>query len=359
MADKSIGELVAASSVQNSDLFVLDQGGTAKKLTGQVWMNWLIQQMAGMGTIRSIEYVSSTGTNPVVDKYRINFVKADSITDENPSGTPLVFEYNVTNGVKGDTGPAWYVHLKYASKQPTSNSDMGNNPDGNSWIGIYSGTSQTPPTSYTSYSWARFKGDQGVQGISIVGLEEYDVTHTPGGYDYYKLTRSDNGTPVEALGPFAVRNGQDGEGSPGDSVPLLDSVGGTVGSATAYSRQDHQHPLQVNDNVLPSIEGIASSGSQDTYARTDHVHPAGAVVFTVTLTTSGWSNGAQNVSDSKFATSGYIYFVDPAGASRDVYNDSEIYADDVTVSGRMTFHCGSVPASAVTVKVIRMVTTTA
>ena len=42
MADKSVGELIAAQSVTPTDLFVLEQNGTAKKLTGQILENWLV-----------------------------------------------------------------------------------------------------------------------------------------------------------------------------------------------------------------------------------------------------------------------------------------------------------------------------
>ena len=41
MANKSISELTAASQVNNADLFVLEQNGVAKKLTGQLLLSFL------------------------------------------------------------------------------------------------------------------------------------------------------------------------------------------------------------------------------------------------------------------------------------------------------------------------------
>jgi hypothetical protein len=41
MADKAISELTAAEQVTPTDLFVLDQDGVAKKLTGQILKEWL------------------------------------------------------------------------------------------------------------------------------------------------------------------------------------------------------------------------------------------------------------------------------------------------------------------------------
>ena len=42
MADKAISQLNAATSVTSVDLFVLEQSGEAKKLTGQILENWLV-----------------------------------------------------------------------------------------------------------------------------------------------------------------------------------------------------------------------------------------------------------------------------------------------------------------------------
>lgn len=92
MADKRIDELEAASVVTTNDLFVLEQANTAKKLTGQVLINCLAQELDGHGGIAGIAKTSSSGTNPVKDTYTITF--ADLTT----------FSFVVTNGKKGDTG---------------------------------------------------------------------------------------------------------------------------------------------------------------------------------------------------------------------------------------------------------------
>lgn len=83
MADKSVGELIAAKSVTPTDLFVLEQNGTAKKLTGQVLENWLVSFANGHGGIQSIVKHSTSGLN---DTYRITL--ADTTT----------FDFIVTNG---------------------------------------------------------------------------------------------------------------------------------------------------------------------------------------------------------------------------------------------------------------------
>jgi hypothetical protein len=81
----------------------------------------------------------------------------------------------------------------------------------------------------------------------------------------------------------------------------------------------------------------------------------GAKSFTVTLASDGWSNGAQTVRNANFVASGYAYMVSPASASREEYNDSEIYADDVSANGQMVFHCDTAPLNGLAVNVVRMV----
>lgn len=41
MADKAIDQLDEAEKIYETDLFVLQQSGSAKKLAGQVLMNWM------------------------------------------------------------------------------------------------------------------------------------------------------------------------------------------------------------------------------------------------------------------------------------------------------------------------------
>lgn len=183
MADKSISELVAAEQVTPPDLFVLEQNGTAKKLTGQILENWLLEMAQGRGGIQTIEKTSTSG---LVDTYTITFSNQTTTTFTVTNGKSIVgiaktgtvglvdtytITYNngdpttftVTNGAKGDTGQAWYVWIKYASQEPTPEShSMGDVPD--NWMGIYSGTSSTAPEDWEEYQWFEIKGAKGDTG---------------------------------------------------------------------------------------------------------------------------------------------------------------------------------------------------
>ena len=198
MADKSVGELIAAQSVTPTDLFVLEQNGTAKKLTGQILENWLVSFADGHGGIQSIEKLSTSG---LVDTYRITM--ADTTTFDfvvnngrgitgisKTSTSGLVDTYTISyndgtsgtlavkNGEKGDKGDNAYIWIKYASQEPTESShSMGDLPD--DWIGIYSGNSSTAPTDWKQYKWFQIKGEKGDTGIPATILSR-SVTYQVG-----------------------------------------------------------------------------------------------------------------------------------------------------------------------------------
>ena len=198
MADKSVGELIAAQSVTPTDLFVLEQNGTAKKLTGQILENWLVSFADGHGGIHSIEKLSTSG---LVDTYRITLADTttfdfvvtngrgitgisktstsglvDTYTISYNNGTTSKF--TVTNGEKGDKGDNAYVWIKYASQEPTESShSIGDIPD--DWIGIYSGNASTAPTDWKQYKWYKIKGKQGDTGAAAT-LVNKSVTYQVG-----------------------------------------------------------------------------------------------------------------------------------------------------------------------------------
>jgi hypothetical protein len=183
MADKAISELVAAPSVTPDSLFVLQQDGTAKKLTAQVLENWLVSFADGHGGIQSYELLKTVG---LVKTYRftladqtpidIDVVDGRGVESVKPTSTNgLVVTYTityndgktdtitVTNGAKGDKGDNANIWIKYASQKPTASShSFGDIPD--TWIGIYSGILADAPTDWQQYTWFQWKGEKGDTG---------------------------------------------------------------------------------------------------------------------------------------------------------------------------------------------------
>lgn len=77
------------------------------------------------------------------------------------------------------------------------------------------------------------------------------------------------------------------------------------------------------------------------------------VGMTITLSANNWTSGVQTVQNEGFvADDDYWYFVCPDASNYEL--GSGIVADNVTVNGRMTFHCELVPTSDVLINVIRV-----
>ena len=124
MADRAISELTPVTTVTPDDSFVLEQDSRAKRLTGQVLLTWLADEMDAHGGIRRVEKVS---TNVLQDTYAIIYADetrteftitngkgVSSIAKTSTSGLvdTYTITYNdntrstftVTNGAKGDKG---------------------------------------------------------------------------------------------------------------------------------------------------------------------------------------------------------------------------------------------------------------
>lgn len=224
MADKRIQDLTAATSIGLTDLFVLEQSGAAKNLTGQILVNDLATYLNGHGGISDITYaapvspsLNGTMTITMADttQYTLSVTNGRGISSITwvDSGTPGDGEthtgtiaYNdgtsstVTfkDGVKGDQGQQTYVWFKWAQDYPTADADMQNSVG--PYIGIYSGTASSAPATYTSYTWYEYKGQTGATGASIQSIAK---TSTSGLVDTYTVTLTNGNTST-----FTVTNGK-------------------------------------------------------------------------------------------------------------------------------------------------------
>lgn len=251
MADKAISELVAAEQIKSTDMFVLEQDGTAKRLQGQTLLNWLTAAADGHGGISNI---AKTGTVGLVDTYTITLADTTTKTFTVTNGNGLTafeklstvglvdtyrftrsddtyFTFAVANGAKGDTGEASHVWIKYASQQPTASShSMGDLPD--AWMGVYSGTAAEAPDDWQQYTWYQIKGEKGdtgaaatVTGTTVEYMVSDSGTIVPSGswsttiptvpqgkYLWTRVTTTFN-TGSPAVSYSVTRMGIDGTGS--------------------------------------------------------------------------------------------------------------------------------------------------
>lgn len=77
-------------------------------------------------------------------------------------------------------------------------------------------------------------------------------------------------------------------------------------------------------------------------------------VFTVTLSSSGWSSKTQYVNNSEFVANGFVYIVGADDANEEAYHGAGIKACSVTTDGRCKFTCEDVPSENVIVTVIKI-----
>lgn len=315
----------------------MEQDGAAKKLTGQILLNWLTAAADGHGGISSVVKQSASG---LTDTYRITM--ADTTTFDFPvkngrgitgvskiSTSGLVDTYRITyndstnstftitNGAKGDKGDNAYVWIRYAAQEPTAAShNFGVLPD--NWMGVYSGNSATAPTDWTKYQWFEIKGEKGEKGdaarmtnhsttymvsdsgtIVPSGSWQPEIPNVPQGK--YLWTRTvltfNTGSPVTSYS--VSRMGLDGTGAvskvcgkepnsngnvelEAENVGALPSAGGLMTGNIAMN----SHQIKVLGAPTDSADA-ATKGYVDTA-----LSNAKTIAKTETLTAAGWSASA-------------------------------------------------------------------
>ena len=139
--------------------------------------NGLRQQMSSE-IERVVESKKSTlkgqdGKSSYIHKKYTNDVLAGPMTDNSNSlyigiytGDKAVAPTNMSEyewtRVRGYNGVNSYIHRKYSDNSNGTNMSDDSNLK---YIGIYTGSSATPPTTPTSYTWSKIKGEDGRQGV--------------------------------------------------------------------------------------------------------------------------------------------------------------------------------------------------
>lgn len=205
MADKTVGELPRATTVTTTDLFVLEQAGQAKSLTGQVLINDLAEALDGHGGIASIT---------LNDDYTLTFTMADETTvtttsvrgEKGAKGDTGTDGRAITSIEKIDTTGLVDTYKIYFSDNTSVNFSVTN---GSSIKSIdktgTSGLTDAYTITLTDGNTSTFAVTNG-NGIASIALQS--GTHAAGTTDTYKVT-FDNGEYTT----FSVYNGMNGTGS--------------------------------------------------------------------------------------------------------------------------------------------------
>ena len=115
--------------------------------------------------------------------------------------------------MKGDDGVSSYIHRKYSDFSNGANMSDNSNLK---YIGIYTGTSQTPPTTASSYLWSKIKGEDGANGVPGVkgadGRTPYFHTaysNSPTGDRDFSTTNSTGKEYIGTYSDFEVADSTD------------------------------------------------------------------------------------------------------------------------------------------------------
>lgn len=301
MADLPISELSSFPGSINdvNALFVAQKGNSAYKVTGQQFVSDLATLLQAHGGIKTI---SKTSTSGLVDTYTITF--ADDATST----------YDVTNG-KGISSITTYYAVSSSNSTAPSQ-----------WS-----TSPQTMTNTNRYLWS-------YQHIVYNDGSSVDTAKVVIGAYGEKGDTGNTGAPA-TVSAISVRyaSSNSSVNPPSDwytTIPAV-SPGDYLWTRVVVTFDDA--PVTWYSVARQGVDGAA-----------------GSAAISVTLTTSGWSSNQQTISNSFFVTTGYYYIVTPSGASTFAFASNDVYADDITTSGTITFHCGTVPSSDLVVNVMRV-----
>lgn len=285
MADKTIGQLTPASQVTPTDLFVLEQSGTAKKLTGQILENWLVSFADGHGGIQTIE---KTGTSGLTDTYTITLADTTTMTFTvtngkaissvttyyavSSSGSTVPSNWSTTRQSMTSTNKYLWSYQRIAFNDGTNADttktvigvygDKGNTGDTGVGISTLTQTSRVPGVS-TTYTFTMTDGStKSFISYDGAGIEDIQKTSTVGLVDTYTVTLTNEETES-----FTVTNGK----SIDNIAWTSNSGGGTQGDAGTYDT----YTITYNDGdtstfrvyngingtgAVSTVDGIASVG---------------------------------------------------------------------------------------------------
>lgn len=312
----------------------MEQDGAAKKLPGQILLNWLTAAADGHGGISSIVPQSQSGLTKtyritLADETTFDFPVADGrgITGiDKVSTVGLVNTYRityndnttstfpVTNGAKGDKGDTPTVWIRYASQEPTAAShNFGVLPD--DWMGICSNYESAAPTDWTQYQWYKIKGEKGDTGnpatlaTSIIGYQVGDSgTVTPSGDWLYDVPTVAQGKYLwtrimigfNTGNPFAFysvsRMGIDGTGAVSTVCGVAPNSSGNVNLsasdvgalATSGGTMTGDIAMTYNQIKLLGVPTEATDAATKSYVDTAF-NNARTILETTTLTVAGWT----------------------------------------------------------------------
>lgn len=140
--------------------------GKVQEIVGEVKKNLPTkEELKGVSSYLHKKYSDYADGRNMSDNSMLKYIGI--YTGDKAAAPTSASEYSWTkirgeDGTQGRDGVSNYIHRKYSDNangsQMSDNSNL-------KYIGIYTGTSATAPTTPTSYTWSKIKGEDGQQGV--------------------------------------------------------------------------------------------------------------------------------------------------------------------------------------------------
>ena len=263
MADKQISQLTAATQVNANDLFVLEQSSTAKKLTGQILENWLLELAEGHGGITNISYtapssgsLNGTLTITLADNTTSSFTVTNGrgITSISKTGTSTLTD-TYTISYNNNTTSTFQVSNGRGIDNIAYSEPEGNSLDGTVTISYNDNTS-------SSFVVTNGRGIDSVTKTAGTGTnltDSYHMLYNDG--TYYDFTL-DNGNGVASVTQYYAVSDRD-DTTPQtwhDEPQMMTAVNRFLWSYQRFTRDDG-----TTLDTTPSVIGAYGETGQNWY----------------------------------------------------------------------------------------------
>lgn len=212
------------------------------------------------------------------------------------AGTQVTFSDDtvivIPNGLTGPQGVPGTngrnVFIKYADAQPTQDSDMKDLPS--AFMGVYSGTATTAPTTYTDYLWYQIKGTKGDTGSQGPAGVSPSLSSEPiSGGHRVSMTDAQGTTTFDVM---------DGENAAAATVTVGSTTTGEPGTNASVTNSGTS-----SDAVLDFVIPRGLQGPQGAKGDTGDTGPAGTTPsINVTATADATSSDNPSVTVTKSGT---------------------------------------------------------
>lgn len=153
------------------------------------------------------------------------------------------------SALKGQDGTSSYIHRKYSDNaNGTPMSDNSNL----KYLGIYTGSSATPPTTPTSYTWSKIKGEDGRQGVPGVRGADGRTTYLHTAYSNsatgdvdFSTTNSNGKEYIGTYSDFEINDSNDYRRYKWMKIKGENGQNGRDG-------RNGQDGKSINENLLPN-----------------------------------------------------------------------------------------------------------